>query len=301
MPQLRPSWQLSFATVAVLILIAVLGATVARRRRGSTAVVAFSREFAVVMAVFGTWQYVGRYWYTRIDGAKERALMWRHWEHRLGLPDETAVQSLVLGHPWLVRALDTYYAYAHLNGMTVFVVWMWWRHRQVYARMRWVVVVATLTCFAVQTTPVAPPRLLPEYGYVDTARLYGESVYGEFGSTVANQLAAMPSVHVGWAVIVGFFVWRCAPNPWRWVGPMHAALTVFVVVATGNHWWADGVVATAIVAAAGLAVHAAARIPVTLTRRRPIIGQDSDHVERRERFPLHHDPAGTTGAAHGGQ
>jgi hypothetical protein len=149
-----------------------------------------------------------------------------------------------------MRFANVFYAYAHLNGMAIFVVWLWWRHRDVYPRARTVIIVSTLACLVVQSVPVAPPRLLPEFGFVDTALRDGSSVYGPFGSGMANQLAAMPSVHVGWAVIVGWYIWWAAPRRWRWIGPLHSVLTVLVVVVTANHWWLDGVVAAGFVALA---------------------------------------------------
>lgn len=254
MPQLQPSWQLSALTAAVLLVVVLACRTVLRGRRGAATAGSFAREFSVVMALLGLWQYVGALVHTRVAGAMDRAREIAALEAWLRWPRELAVQRAVLPHPWLVTFSNTYYAYAHLNGMALFVLWLWWRHRDVYPRMRTVMIVSTLACFLVQVVPVAPPRLLPELGFTDTAMAYGQSVYGDFGSGVANQLAAMPSVHVGWALIVGWFVWRCAPRPWRWAGPLHAALTLFVVVATANHWWLDGVVAGLLVlAAAGVA------------------------------------------------
>lgn len=247
MPQLQPSWQLSAQTAAVLIVVAVCCALL--RRRWAARVSAFSRDFAVVTALLGLWQWVGRYVHTRVAGAMERAESVYQVQRVLHLPDEVRLQQLILSHPWLVRAANTYYGYAHLNGMAIFLVWIWWRHRPQYARARTVIVLSTLACLLVQIVPVAPPRLLPGHGFVDTALDYGQSVYGEFGSGMANQLSAMPSVHVGWAVIVAVFVWRSAGRGWRWVGVTHAALTVWVVVVTANHWWLDGFVAAGFVAA----------------------------------------------------
>jgi hypothetical protein len=188
--------------------------------------------------------------HTRVAGAMGRGESIWHWQQVLHLPSEVSLQQLVL--PWspLVRLADTYYGYAHLNGMAVFLVWIWWRHRDAYPRARFTIVTVTLACLLVQIVPVAPPRLLPEYGFVDTAMRYGQSVYGEFGTGMANQLSAMPSVHVAWAVIVGWFVWRNGRGPWRALGPLHTVLTVLVVVVTANHWWMDGIVAAAMVAVA---------------------------------------------------
>ena len=129
------------------------------------------------------------------------------------------------------------------------------------------IICSTLACLVVQTVPVAPPRLLSEFGFVDTALRDGSSVYGPFGSGMANQLGAMPSVHVCWAVIVGWYVWRAAPRPWRVIGPLHTVLTVLVVVVTANHWWLDGVVAAGFVVLVAAAPTVVRPVPEDRTRR----------------------------------
>jgi hypothetical protein len=174
--------------------------------------------------------------------------------------------------PHLSEVADLYYAYAHLNGTALFIVWLWWRHRDAYPRARFVIITSTLACLLVQSVPVAPPRLLPDLGFVDTALQNGHSVYGPFGSGMANQLAAMPSVHVGWAVIVGWYVFWAAPRPWRWIGPLHTVTTVLVVVATANHWWLDGLVAAGFVALAMLTYRAGSRLWLLRTARRALAG-----------------------------
>ena len=60
----------------------------------------------------------------------------------------------------------------------------------------------------------------------------------------------MPSVHVAWSVIVAWAVITSTHSRWRWLILLHPAVTVFVVVATGNHFWADGIIAAAIDATA---------------------------------------------------
>jgi hypothetical protein len=90
-------------------------------------------------------------------------------------------------------------------------------------------------------------------GIVDTGLLYGQSVYAN--GSPADQLSAMPSVHVAWAVLVGFYAWRVGRSRWRYLGAAHAALTVFVVVATGNHWWLDGAVAVLLLAVSAWGVY----------------------------------------------
>jgi hypothetical protein len=91
--------------------------------------------------------------------------------------------------------------------------------------------------------------MLASLGFVDLAARYGESVYGTAGANVgADQLSAMPSVHVCWSVLVAWAVITASPSRWRWLILAHPIVTVFVVVGTGNHYWADAIVSVAIVA-----------------------------------------------------
>jgi membrane-associated phospholipid phosphatase len=66
-------------------------------------------------------------------------------------------------------------------------------------------------------------------------------------------LTAMPSVHVAWAVLVAVVVVSLSTSAWRWLAVIYPALTMTAVVATGNHFWADGIVGAAIVAIAVVA------------------------------------------------
>ncbi|GLY33146.1 phosphatase PAP2 family protein [Kineosporia sp. NBRC 101731] len=245
MTYLHPSWELS-ATCAVLLAL-LWGALSLAPRAGLVELVrSFAREFAVVMTLLGVWQYVGRFVRTHVEGAYSHAVRVQNAQAWLHLPDELELQHLVLPHEWLVRSMNSYYAFAHLNGMALFLIWVWWRRRSSFRSVRNTVVGTTLICLLVQSVPVAPPRLLPNSGYVDTALLYGQSVYGEYATGVASQLTAMPSVHVAWAAIVGWYVTKLGRGPLRVIGAVHLVLTVLVVAATANHWWLDGIVATAI-------------------------------------------------------
>jgi hypothetical protein len=121
-------------------------------------------------------------------------------------------------------------------------VWLFVRHRDRYPKVRTVVALVTGSGLAIQMFPVAPPRLLPRLGIVDTGAVIGPSDYAS-GAPGIDQLSAMPSMHVAWALVVaGAVVW--ASRRWyRWLTLAYPALTVFAVVATGNHYWADAVVA----------------------------------------------------------
>ncbi len=228
-------------------------------------------ESSVVLGLFTFWQIAGGWALTRVDGAFQRG----HWimaaEQRMGLPSELTVQQVVLGHDTWIRIINTFYLYAHINSIVLFLVWMFVRHRSQYRWARNTIVLLTGSCLLVQMVPVAPPRMLTDYGFQDLALQYGQSVYGAFGSGVADQLSALPSVHVAWALLIAFFVLAVSPSQWRWLILLHPVATIFVVVATANHYWLDGISAGVILAVA---------LPVTdaLERRRARRAAAARHV-----------------------
>ena len=120
------------------------------------------------------------------------------------------------------------------------------RHRDHYPRVRTTMAMATAFALVIQLIPVAPPRMIDKADLTDTALFFHQSVYGPINADSPDQLSAMPSVHVIWAVIVGYTVWRVSPSKWRWIGPAHTVMTITVVVATANHYWADGIVGVAL-------------------------------------------------------
>jgi hypothetical protein len=229
----------------------------------------FARETAVIAGLYSLWQLAGTLSVLGTDGAYARGRWIEHAERTLHLPSEAALQRATTGHSaFLAQAANVYYATMHFGVLFVFLLWLFLRHRDRYRPVRRVLALTTLVCLLIQLIPVAPPRLLPQFGYVDTAQKYDLSVYNNgFG---ADALSAMPSVHVAWAVLVAWTVWRLGSRAGRWLGPAHAVVTVFVVVATANHFWADGIVAVLVlVACAGLERAARAAVATWRQRRAP--------------------------------
>jgi hypothetical protein len=202
------------------------------------------REVSVIMVLYSLWQYAGSFSLLGVDDALDRARWVVRFQDAIGLPSERALQTLILPFPWLVKLSNAYYALLHVPALVATLVWGFFSHRQHYSRLRNALVLTTGTCLAIQLIPLAPPRMLEDLGFVDTGLLYNQSVYGRLGRGMAGQLAAMPSVHVAWALIVGWFAWKVTCRWWaKLLCIGHAICTVLVVAATGNHFWLDGIVA----------------------------------------------------------
>jgi hypothetical protein len=78
-------------------------------------------------------------------------------------------------------------------------------------------------------------------------------------ASIANQFAAMPSLHFGWAFLVAYGVVRALRTRWRWLIALHPAITLAAIVITANHYWLDAVVALALIALALAVAPAGAR------------------------------------------
>ena len=167
---------------------------------------------------------------------------------------ELHVQHWMLDLPGAIHVLNHYYVFVHFPATTIFLVWAFARHRHRYPTIRNWFVGVTLTAMVIHVIfPLAPPRMLP--GYVDTLREYGPNIYPEDPSrSLANQFAAMPSLHFGWALMVAVAIIAVTTNRYRWWSLTHPAVTLLAIVATANHYLLDAAVATALAAVIGLLV-----------------------------------------------
>jgi diacylglycerol O-acyltransferase / wax synthase len=190
-------------------------------------------------------------------------------EQWLHLDIEPALNRWLAPHTTLETIANYEYATTYVVAAFGLLAWLYLRRPAEYRWARWTFVLVNLIgigCFAV--VPVAPPRFMPDLGFVDTVRL--SQTWGSWGSPLvahANQVAAMPSLHIAWAVWVSAVLARLSSARAVQVSSaVHVLVTLFVVMATANHYLVDAV-------AGGLAVGLAAAI----VRRLPI--------DRRPRVP----------------
>jgi PAP2 superfamily len=240
------SWPYAVASAAFLAVVSVGIRFAGRFRalaRGWTAGAALAWEAGLLFALYGLWQFAGSFTVMSPAGALPRARWLWHAERLVHLPSETTVQRLFLPHPLVVQAFNLYYDILHFPVLGACLIWLYVAHRDRYPQIRTTVALFTLISLLIQFIPVAPPRMLPASGMVDTALKYGQSVYSWHGGFDADELSAMPSVHVGWALIIAIAVITVSRSRWRWLAAGYPLLTTLVVVVTANHFWLDGVVA----------------------------------------------------------
>ena len=190
-------------------------------------------------------------------------------EKALGLYVEVTIQQAFLGWNWFIQFWNTFYGIAHFVVTLGVLAVLFWRRPAQYPQ--WRNALAAMTALAIigfALYPLMPPRLLDEpcpwegpgnwggaciasdlrgddgFGFVDTLAVYGGpwSFDSAAMASISNQYAAMPSLHIGWALWCAFAIWPLARR--RWAKALIIAYpmaTLFCIVVTGNHFWLDAV------------------------------------------------------------
>lgn len=219
---------------------------------------------AVVYAIYDTSRFFVE---GRQATAFAHAMSVLNLEDTLDLAWEQTVNKALAAHGFFAVSADYMYATLHYLVTPIVLVWMWRRHRNDYSRARTTLMVATiLGLIGFTLLPVAPPRMLP--GFVDTMQQY--SRFGWWGSDASaprgvgqftNEFAAMPSLHVGWALWCGWQLVRHGRHRITQIaGVLYPALMVIIVVGTGNHYLLDAVAGIAVVVLAGMGVAGVQRL-----------------------------------------
>lgn len=225
------------------------------------------RELAFIALVYSMYDGSRFFVEGRQSTAFVHAVNVLHVEKGLNIAWEQTLNQVVSSHAWLAVSADYMYATLHYLVTPLVLIWMWRRHRDAYSRARTTLLVATIIgLIGFSLMPVAPPRMLP--GFVDTMAQYsglgwwgGEASAPRGFGSFTNQFAAMPSLHVGWALWCGWQMVRHGQHRiTRWAGVAYPTLITVVVMATGNHYLLDAVAGFAVVFLAMVAVGGVARL-----------------------------------------
>lgn len=189
--------------------------------------------------------------------ARGRASDVLHVERYLHLDIESWLNHALTPIMDIAVPMSFWYASLHYVVTPAVLAYVFVRHRTDYPRARNALVIGSaigLVCYML--LPTAPPRLMPGGHYLDalaeTARFgwWTNQASAPAGlGHITNELAAMPSLHVGWTVWVAWAVWHHTNLTGRVVACTYVAGTTLVVIATGNHWVLDALAGAAVVAA----------------------------------------------------
>jgi membrane-associated phospholipid phosphatase len=184
-----------------------------------------------------------------------------HLERSLGLDPEVALNRWLTSHHTLGLLLSDYYDNAHFIVTLGLLGWLWYRRADIYRPLRNTLVAINVLGFVVfWLYPTAPPRLLAGGGFEDVVASTGALGGWHTGplAAAANQFAAMPSLHMAWAVWCSLAMWSLSKRLWvRVVACVYPCVTCVAVLATGNHYLLDVLAGVATAALALLLVRAA--------------------------------------------
>ena len=197
--------------------------------------------------------FCGAYWLYRlvrgiVDGrvgsAFEHARQVIALEHHVGLFIEPHVQSWATSQTWLIDAASWMYLNSHFLVTTCTLAFVYlFRNEHFYWVRNMFMVAMAIALVGYVVFPTAPPRLMPEWGFVDSVSDFtGVNTDTSGVSALVNPFAAVPSMHVCFALMLGLSMLRMARRKSaEVVWGLYPAMVAFVVVATGNHWVLDAV------------------------------------------------------------
>lgn len=191
-------------------------------------------------------------------------------ERALGIFHEASIQSALMPFEAILSA---YYMLGFGPLLAVVLVWLACRRPAAYRELR----TALLLSIAVASVvfilfPTAPPRLVEGLGIADTVGLSGHDT-GSFMGIRFNPYAAMPSMHVGWSLLLGIHGARVARSgALRAFFLVHPVVMTLTVLATGNHYLLDAAAGAAIACAVLLLMEVPSAIRARAARPLPAAG-----------------------------
>jgi hypothetical protein len=213
-------------------------------------------ELIVVLFLLRIYDVVRAHADVRRDLALAHAHQVLDLERMLRLDPEQAVNAALTRHAHLSALAVAWYQYLHIPVTMSLLLLCWLLRPAQYRPLRTSLVLLNVVGLATFLLwPLAPPRLVPGAGFVDSVAVAGHHVVTGTSRVSVDQFGAMPSLHIAWAVwsAAAAVLLLQAPR-WRrlrqasWLYPV---VTVVVVVATANHYVVD-VVAGVLTAGAAL-------------------------------------------------
>ncbi len=213
------------------------------KRLKTLAQTAIIREGVPILGLY--WLYSSIRWLVARNTpyeAFQNALKIIHLERQLGIFYEHTIQHWLIDNAlWFVKLANTFYSLGYFPILILTGVLLYQ-----FAPVRFQIFKLTflmglgfaLVCFSV--FPLAPPRLMPLSGLIDTQQAYGDGFYNrKFILSFYNPYAAMPSLHFGWALLVGIMACSFARRALKLLGVLYPCYMAVVIVTTGHHYILD--------------------------------------------------------------
>ena len=169
-------------------------------------------------------------------------------ERTLGMFVEPELQGAILGNDVLVRAVNLLYI-GYWPMILVTLGWLLVKRPAQFPRFRNAILASgglSLVIFALY--PLAPPRFLPQYGFVDTVDQSASTYRTLTDPSLVNDYAAMPSLHLGWVLLLGIALVTLTRHRITRIAGVALPLLMFAsIVLTANHYIVDGLVGGAVI------------------------------------------------------
>jgi len=229
--------------------------SITRKTRNFPVSLGFLRESGIVLLAVYVYFFVRGLIHSREADAMQHARDLVGFERSLGIFQERQFQSLILDHHWLVTLVNWIYIYGHWPLVISTLTWLFIKRRDMFPLFRSAMIFSGLVGFVFFFLyPMAPPRLVDGLGIVDTVTLHSEAYRVLQPPSLTNQFAAMPSLHVGWNLLMGIAIVSMSTNRfWKVFGVLMPLAMYLATILSGNHYFVDGIVGSAL-ALAGLAV-----------------------------------------------
>jgi len=176
-------------------------------------------------------------------------------EHSLHVFIEPSVQSWAASKSWLADFAAWWYINCHFVITSSSLVFIYiFRNEAFYFVRNMFMCAMGIALVGYTVYPTAPPRLMPEWGFTDTVAAFTHvRADGGAVSALLNLYAAVPSMHVCFALMIGWTLMRLVkPTPLKVFWFLYPFLVAFVVVATGNHYVFDAALGALTAAASAL-------------------------------------------------
>jgi hypothetical protein len=167
-----------------------------------------------------------------------------HLEETLHIFVEPSVQAWASGSQLLMDLSSWLYVNAQTTVTIGALVYLYLRHNRSFYFVRNMFMIAmVLALVGYAVFPTAPPRFMPEWGFVDSVSAFTGVHVSHASATMSallNPYAAVPSMHVAFALMIGWPLarlvrWRALRVLWL----LYPLLMAFVIIATANHFILD--------------------------------------------------------------
>ncbi len=186
-------------------------------------------------------------------------------ERSVGLFFEPGLQSWAQGQTWILDVANFMYVNSHFVITTTFLIWLYiMRNSSFYYVRNMFMIAMFLALVGYVVYPTAPPRFMPEWGFTDTVASFVGDKTDQAANVLYNPFAAVPSMHVAFALMIGVPASRIVTRrPLKVLWLAYPVLVSFVVVVTANHFWLDAALGALV------AVVSATAASFALARARP--------------------------------